>query len=194
MPKKETYLPQLLVLRIKMADIRPMISRNILVRNTLSFDKLHLIIQIAMGWENYHLYQFMKGDIMIDNEADEAMMFSRFKRMPSRTTPIAAFLNAPKDKIKYEYDFGDSWLHEISVSKVLPDDPEIKNPVCQKASRACPPEDCGGVGGYYEIMEMLNGEDIVEEEDNLREWLGEDYDPEFVDIEDINKLLKKIKM
>lgn len=194
MALKKIYAPKLLVLRIKLEHIRPFVIRKVIVRNTITFHTLHEIIQHAMGWGNYHLYEFKIGDYVIDYEDSGFNFFSRTKRIPSKKTPIARFLNETKDKIKYTYDFGDSWEHVISVSKVMENDPKVKYPKCIKASRACPPEDCGGVGGYYSLIEALQDENPDEEAQEYLEWVGEDYDPENVDIDFINELLSIIKM
>ncbi|MCF7912060.1 MAG: plasmid pRiA4b ORF-3 family protein [Candidatus Cloacimonetes bacterium] len=201
MAEKIKYEPKLLLLRIKLEYIRPFIVRKVVVRNTISFADLHDIIQITMGWENEHLYSFSKGNIYIDDDHGDDEKDDFFNLFPSRNkylsasnNPIARFLNEPKDKVKYEYDFGDSWLHQISVSKVLENDPRLIHPVCKKASRACPPEDCGGVYGYYRILNALNSEEKDEDDESYLEWVGEDYNPEFTDIDIINSWLRKIKM
>lgn len=200
----KNFESKLLVLRIKLEYVKPFIIRKVLVRNTISFEKLHHIIQISMGWENYHLYSFKYKDIYIEDRHAEGGFFSKPKR--AHKIKIAEFLNETKDKIKYTYDFGDNWEHQISVSKVLPDDPAIKYPECLMAQRACPPEDCGGTYGYYEILnalasreEGIDEDDEFEEDDedeynDILEWLGDDYNPESVDIKEINKGLKSIKM
>ena len=208
MAKKNKYEPKLLVLRIKLEYIRPFIVRKVIVRNTISFELLHDIIQISMGWQNEHLYSFSKGDIHIDDEGvveSEAVddirdlftdVFSnrRNKHLSSAETPIARFLNEAKDKFMYEYDFGDSWLHQISVSKVMEDDPSIKHPVCKTAKRACPPEDCGGVYGYSLIMKAFGAEEKDEEDEEYIDWVDEDFDPEFANTRIINCMLEKIEM
>jgi len=204
MAKKIKYEPKLLVLRIKLERLRPFIVRKVIVRNTISFEQLHDIIQIAMGWEEEHLYSFFKGDIHIDDEGinddDIFTLFTAFssnirnKHLSSAKTPIAKFLNEAKDKVMYEYDFGDSWLHKVSVSKVMEDDPNTTHPVCKKATRACPPEDCGGVYGYFRILEVLESEEKDEDDEEYIEWVGEDFDPEFVDLVMINSGLEDIEM
>ena len=194
MALKKLYAPKLLVLRIKLENISPFIIRKVLVRNTITFHKLHEIIQDAMGWEDYHLYEFRKNDYVINYEKSDFDFFPRYQRLSSRKTPIARFLNDTKNKIKYTYDFGDSWDHIISVSKVMEDDPKVKHPVCLKASRSCPPEDCGGIGGYYRLLEALQDKEPDEDTLDLLEWMDENFDPENVDIDFINACLKTIRM
>ncbi len=194
MVEKIKYEPKLLVLRIKLANIKPYILREVYVRNTISFQDLHDIIQIAMGWENEHLYEFRIDDIRIVDDIKEVFPSKRFQTIDAASTTIARFLNKTSDKIKYEYDFGDSWLHEISVTKVMTNDPKLYYPVCIKVARACPPEDCGGFYGYTRILDALNSKERDEDDESLLEWVGENYDPKFVDANGINSRLKKLKM
>ncbi|TVQ14304.1 MAG: plasmid pRiA4b ORF-3 family protein, partial [Leptolyngbya sp. DLM2.Bin27] len=89
------------------------------------------------------------------------------------------------------YDFGDSWEHEILVEKVLAPEPDTSYPVCIKAKRACPPEDCGGVWGYQNVLDAIQSTDHPEQEDML-EWIGSAFDPEEAELDEINSLLKTI--
>ena len=94
-----------------------------------------------------------------------------------------------KTKFMYEYDFGDSWEHEIVVEKFLPFDPAAKHPVCLGGARACPPEDCGGFSGYMDILEALKASKKTAEQKELLEWLGGGYDPERFDADEVNRRL-----
>jgi hypothetical protein len=194
MVNRVMYDPQLLVLRIKLKELKPDIVREVLVRNTITFEKLHTIIQTAMGWQNVHLYEFDKGNQRVVTNISEEAPSPRYKLYSVRSTPVAMLLNEPKNKTLYMYDFGDDWAHELTVTKVLPDDPAVVHPVCLKAARACPPEDCGGPFAFQDILEMLKSDDPGEEFEEILDWLGDDYDPKFVDLEAINKRLKRIKM
>jgi len=93
----------------------------------------------------------------------------------------------------YEYDFGDSWQHEIKVEKVIAAKETIlKHPILLAGERACPPEDVGGIPGYEEFLAALkNPED--EENAEILEWYGEEYDPDLFAMDAINKLLKKLR-
>jgi hypothetical protein len=94
-------------------------------------------------------------------------------------------------KFFYLYDFGDSWEHEVLVEKVLQADPEISYPICLKARRACPPEDCGGVWGYESFLGAIQ-DPAHPEHDEMLEWIGGSFDPEAVNLEEINFSLKEI--
>jgi hypothetical protein len=101
---------------------------------------------------------------------------------------ISDLLAKEKEKIIYEYDFGDSWEHEVILEKVLPLDEKMKYPVCLAGEMNCPPEDCGGVWGYADILKILKHPDH-EEYESYMEWLGDDFDPENFNIIEVNKLL-----
>jgi hypothetical protein len=98
-------------------------------------------------------------------------------------------LLAEKQKFTYLYDFGDSWEHEITVSKVIPPEEEPL-PRCLDGKRAGPPEDCGGIWGYEELLEIVKNPDHAEYEET-HEWLG-DIDPERFDLEAVNTRLEQV--
>lgn len=105
---------------------------------------------------------------------------------------LANVVSAVKEKFIYIYDFGDDWIHEILVEKILPPGKEAKYPVCLAGKRACPPEDSGGVWGYAQMLEIVQ-DPKHEEYDSLMEWLGDEFDPETFDPEKINAKLRKMK-
>jgi hypothetical protein len=91
----------------------------------------------------------------------------------------------------YEYDFGDSWEHEVALEKILEKDPNLKTPVCLDGAMACPPEDCGGIRGYYDYLAALADPKHPEHEE-IREWMGEKFDPAKFDLKKINRSLKRL--
>ncbi|MCK5324066.1 MAG: plasmid pRiA4b ORF-3 family protein, partial [Desulfobulbaceae bacterium] len=99
-------------------------------------------------------------------------------------------INAEKEKFIYEYDFGDSWKHVILVEKILSNDPKIKYPVCIKGKRACPPEDCGGIWGYYDFLEVIQNPDHPEYNEMSEWWDAGEFDPEAFDLDKVNMRLK----
>ena len=150
----------------------------------MTFPELHYAIQVAMGWTNSHLHQFIlgrRGTYIGIPHPDYAMDME-----DSRELKISEHLRAPKDKLEYEYDFGDSWEHEVVVKKVLKPEPGQSYPVCTDGHGACPPEDCGGVWGYADLLEILKkpGTDEYKE---MTEWLGADFDPNDFDVAETNE-------
>jgi len=184
-------VPKLLVLRIELCGIEPLIYREVLVRNTVKFDKLHKILQIAMGWEEMHMFEFIKGKSRIVMKVNEENPSPGEKTYSISATPVNLFLLKARSWVDYWYDFGDDWFHRVTVIQVLPDDPNVTHPQCLKALRACPPEDCGGIPGYLDMLYLLESKKPKSEYNELIEWLGDDFKPGFVDIAKINAGLKR---
>jgi hypothetical protein len=176
--------------KVTLDGIKPPIWRRIQVRGDVTLFKLHKIIQAAMGWEDYHLHQFMVGEycyVIPSPEEPWPMETKNEKR-------AKLFRVAPAEKTRfiYEYDFGDSWHHEILVEKILPPSEGQKHALCLAGKRSGPPEDCGGISGYYEFLEAVSDQKHPDHEDML-DWAGGEFDPESFDIEEANRLLSKIK-
>jgi hypothetical protein len=180
-------MSKILELDITLSASKPKIWRRVLVPADLTFHELHYVIQFSMGWTNSHLHQFIVGrhdrciGMSFDDEFDDDMEME-----DGRKVNISELLNAPKDKIKYEYDFGDGWEHIIEVKKVLQPEAGKKYPIVTGGAMACPPEDCGGIWGYANLVETTKKKDTDEYEEML-EWLGEEFDPADFNMESINK-------
>ena len=95
---------------------------------------------------------------------------------------------AEHDAILYEYDFGDGWEHKIVLEKIHPFEKDIPLPVCKKGKRSCPPEDCGGIWGYQDFLDIIQDSSHAEYEETM-EWIGGEFDPESFDIEKVNSIL-----
>lgn len=176
-------------MKVTLKHSKPPIWRRIQVAGDTRLDKLHLILQEAMGWENYHLHQFIVGETYYGKPHPDYDDFFEMKdEKKVRLNQIA-----PREKFKfiYEYDFGDSWEHELLVEKILPPEPDVHYPRCIKGKRACPPEDVGGVWGYDSFLEAIQNPDDSEHEDML-EWIGGEFDPEAFDLDEINEALRRI--
>lgn len=176
-------------LKVSLRGSKPPIWRRIQVASGTRLDELHKILQIVMGWEDYHLHQFITGkrphlEFYGSAENDDG------SEMADETEYTVAQI-APREKAKfvYEYDFGDSWEHEIVVEKILPQAPDSEYPLCLAGKCACPPEDVGGVWGYGEFLEILSNPKHPEYEERL-EWLGGEFDPEYFEVEEVNDLLR----
>ena len=180
----------ILQLKINLSDIRPEIWRRFLVNDSIGFHKFHEIIQEIMGWENYHLYSFGINSVRIELPDEEG--YSEYESENSKKIKLSQYINKEKQKINYVYDFGDSWEHILLVEKILDKLPEGINkiPCCLAGARACPPEDCGGSGGYERISEIFEtGKDPWDDDvDALKEWL-DDWKPEAFDLNEINKMI-----
>jgi hypothetical protein len=177
-------------LKVTLNDSKPPIWRRILVPSDVSLDRFHMILQVAMGWTNSHLHQFISGRKMYGMTGDEWGMELDLDVEDENKYKLSDLLKEEKDSLIYEYDFGDSWEHKIILEKKLPYDKSLKVPSCIKGKRACPPEDCGGVWGYEELLEVMKNPSHPEYE-NMLEWLGGEIDSEYFDREEVNKRLAK---
>jgi len=170
--------------------MRPPIWRRVQVPSDLTLAKLHRVIQAVMGWYDSHLHQFIVGKTYYGVPSlDE---FSELELKDERKARLDQILSRSKQKIVYEYDFGDSWEHEIVLEKILAPDSRTRYPACLGGARACPPEDCGGVGGYANFLEAISDPDHEEHEEML-EWIGGEFDPEQFDVDLVNQGLKTIR-
>jgi len=176
-------------LKITLKGSKPPIWRRVLVSSGIELEQLHNVIQMAFGWHNCHLHQFVDGREFYQPGGGDDDFFFMMKVEDSNGYRICDLLRREKDKIIYEYDFGDSWEHTVLLEKVLAPDPKQNLPICIKGKRACPPEDCGGIYGYYQLIETLSGPDC-EEKQELLEWHGGPIDPEAFDIIAINARLR----
>ncbi|HCY42815.1 MAG TPA: plasmid pRiA4b ORF-3 family protein [Prolixibacteraceae bacterium] len=172
---------------------KPPVWRQVVVPEDLSFHKFHILIQIVFGWENSHLYQFCptgygsKPTIAIPFDDDwekPDMNASKIK--------LTQIFTAEKQTFTYIYDFGDDWIHRITLEKILPD--MIKHPFCMAGKGTCPPEDCGGPWGY-ENLKMILADPKHEEHYEMREWLGLEEDEEWgaawFDLDEVNEMLEE---
>lgn len=162
---------------------KPPIWRRLQVRGDTKLGKLHQILQIAMGWWDEHLHAFEAGGVAY-GEPDPDFPSDLRQERNVRLDKIAQ----EGETFRYEYDFGDSWVHEIKVEQVLDPEPGVRYPRCLAGKRACPPEDCGGVPGYERMLEIV-GNPKDEEHEEMVEWLGEEFDPEVFDLEAVNEEL-----
>lgn len=178
-------------LKITLKWSKPPIWRRVVVRADMRLDRLHGVIQTVMGWTNSHLHQFILGhtyygkpDLEFADMGSETLNEKKFT--------VADLAPAAKKKFIYEYDFGDGWEHNIVVEKTLPADPAFKHPLCLGGANACPPEDCGGMGGYYDLLEALAIPTHPQHEE-MMEWLGSGFDPAEFDLNGRNALLHRLK-
>lgn len=183
MSKKRTRI--IYQFRIELLEIEPTIWRVIQVPSDYSFWDLHVAIQDAMGWLDCHLHAFhvrmpqTRMGIEIGIPDDE-----EFERsvLPGWEVPMTEFFTEPGKSAIYDYDFGDGWSHRILLEAILLKEEGRKYPRCIAGERACPPEDCGGVPGYYELLKILSDPDHPEFEDYMV-WLkrykkkGRPYEP-----------------
>jgi len=179
--------PTILQLKISLVGVsKPAVWRRVLVPADVRLDRLHEVIQAAMGWEDYHMHVITNGS------AEYGIPDPELGHRDERRTMLNHLLERPGDRIQYTYDFGDGWEHDILVEGVLAGVPDAPYPVCLTGKGACPPEDCGGVWGYAQLREAL-ADPAHEEHENMLEWLGLDgaseFDPASFDVDKVNGAL-----
>ena len=175
-------------LKITLRESKPPIWRRVLVEGAINLYELHEIIQIAMGWTDSHLHQFIIGEECYSLPDPDAMRPLKDENC-FRLQQIAT---QEKDKLIYEYDFGDSWEHQVLVEKISPIAPETHYPVCIKGKRACPPEDVGGIWGYEYFLEAMD-DPYHQSHKRFMEWWGQPFDSEAFDLEETNLGLRQLK-
>ena len=173
---------------------QPGIWRRLQVPGTATLGWFHAVLQVAIGWTNSHLHQFICGE---HTYADRQMQLDQFEGDPpvldEDKFTLAGILKEPHQALVYDYDFGDSWEHIVTLEKVLPSDASTdRAAVCLGGARACPPEDCGGIGGYAELLKALKNKKHPEHK-SMKEWLGRQVDSECFDVAKTNHWLSKLK-
>jgi hypothetical protein len=176
-------------LKVTLAESDPAIWRRVQVAGDISLAKLHQLLQIVMGWQNSHLHQFIV-DGTAYGESDPAL--GELELRDERKTRLGQVAPIVGSRFIYEYDFGDSWQHEIRVEQIAPAEPGMRYPVCLAGERACPPEDCGGIWGYTDLLEAVRDPDHPEHAE-MMEWLEGDFDPEAFNLDATNQALKRLR-
>ncbi|MGH9866979.1 MAG: plasmid pRiA4b ORF-3 family protein [Candidatus Polarisedimenticolia bacterium] len=175
---------QLYKLKVTLQDSRPPIWRRFEVPADVTLFKLHQILQLVMGWTDSHLHQFRRGETLYGESDPEFGI----RRRNEKRVRLAEVLLKPKDRMVYEYDFGDGWQHDIVLEDTPSPEPRVRYPRVLAGKRACPPEDIGGMWGFYGFLEAIRDPKHPEHEEML-EWWGSDFNPEEFDVEEVNLVL-----
>ncbi len=178
------YIPlsqRLYQFKITLSGLRPSIWRRIQVKNC-TLDKLHEHIQTAMGWTNSHLHHFRVNGTRFGDPLLMEEDFDELNYQDSTITKIREVLprGGKRFQFEYEYDFGDSWSHEVLFEGSLRAEPGCRYPICVEGERACPPEDIGGTSGYRDFVETLVDVNHEDHQGSLK-WIGGRFDPEEFD-------------
>ena len=168
--------------KITLLDIDPPIWRRIQVPEAYSFWDLHVAIQNAMGWLDCHLHTFKFIDVKSGQHTeigipDDLGEFGEVESHSGLEVEIVQYFQTVGGICFYEYDFGDGWAHEILLEEILPIDNKQKYPACLAGERTCPPENCGGVPGYYNLLEIMSDPGCDQYQEKL-EWMGDVFHPE----------------
>lgn len=169
-----------LELEVTLRDVEPPVWRRIVVPEAIPLRGLHQVLQIAMGWDDTHLYLFAIGGTDYGQVDD-------MEELGDVDTSLADLV-APGATFRYDYDFGDGWEHDVRVLRTT----TAEGSSCLDGARACPPEDCGGPPGYAHLLEVL-AEPAHPEHDDLVEWIGRPVDPEAFDPEAVAARLRALR-
>jgi hypothetical protein len=184
-------------LKITLKYSQPKIWRRIVVPSDMKLDWLHDVIQRLMPWTNSHMHHFMVGapygrDCTFYGRPNPEFAGMGSEELDEKRYTIADIAPGAKAKFIYEYDFGDGWQHEIVVEKILPPDASFKHIICLAGKNACPPDDCGGIPGYYNMLEIIADPKHPDHE-HMKEWLGGEWDLAQFDLDEVNDALKRFK-
>lgn len=191
MPAKKSALPgEIYQIKVTLLDTSPPIWRRLLVPANLTLAQLHVVLQIAMGWEDCHMHDFRIGGKRFGAPDPDERLMGLSGTASERTALLGGVLRKVGAKAVYTYDFGDGWEHGITLEKRLPLDPGRAYPICVDGKHHAPPEDCGGVSGYYNLLDAI-GDPKHDQHEELMEWLGDDFDPEAFSIDEVNRQLAR---
>lgn len=175
-------------IQVVLRGSKPKIWRRLLIPSGMPLPILHEVIQVSMGWENSHLHHFIKDNIYytVKYDSDE---LDEVKHKDYKDLIVSDLLLNKHDRVIYVYDLGDNWEHDIFLEEITERDPLTSYPICIDGKMSCPPENCGGINGYHKILEIIKNPEHKYYE-NYIDWLAEDFDPEYFNLEEVNYLLQ----
>lgn len=174
-------------LKVTLPAVSPAIWRQIQVWEHYHLAQLHRVLQIVMGWENCHLYEFQidgktYGDSDLNDEAELGMLDTKQAR-------IGAVVQDVGVEFEYVYDLGDNWRHTLLLEAIVPPNPGTVYPRCLGGERRCPPEDVGGATGYANYLEAMADPNHDQHEECVK-WRGP-FDPEAFSVEKVNQQIER---
>ena len=176
-------------LKISLLEISPPIWRRLVVPSNITLPPLHKVLQVAMGWKNYHMHSFVVGETLYSDETMVEMSMG----MPvvNERGVLLSDIVQKTPHFVYEYDFGDGWQHGIEIEATTPNPENDRTVVCLDGGRAGPPEDSGGPWGYQRILDILKDPKHPDRADT-KAWLPARFNPEAFDAGKVSKALKKL--
>jgi hypothetical protein len=183
---------EILKLRVTLVGSKPDIWREVEVPSSMTLAALHDVLQVLMGWEDYHLWCFELDHRRFELPDPDGMSFDGTPPEDPRRVRVGGLLTKKGQVLDYYYDFGDDWCLEISVVASGKAVPKIRYPRCVAGERAGPPEDCGGVAGFAQLL-AAHKNPKTEDDRELLEWVGEDWEPDAFDLMAVNKALSALR-
>lgn len=187
--RKQLQSTGVYLLKVELVGSDPLIWRRLQVPGEITLSLLHKVLQATMGWEDCHLHEFRIGKASYGSaaESDDPFAIGLQEDHGVRLTDV---LTSRTRDFEYVYDFGDDWIHKITVERPASAEDGAPILLCLGGERACPPEDCGGLYGYYGYLKILKTPSHPEY-DEIKEWMGR-HDPERFDLDKVNARLKKL--
>jgi len=165
---------------VVLAGTQPIVWRRILVPSAYSFWDLHVAIQDAMGWKDYHLHEFVlagpPGELSLRIGLPNDKLPEARQPLAGWEVPIESAFGAGGNVARYHYDFGDDWVHAVIYEGHVSPKSGRKLPACIAGAGACPPEDCGGPPGYERFLKII-ANPYHREYREMRDWVGVSFDP-----------------
>lgn len=190
--KNEITISEAIRIKISLDKTNPLIWRELLVRRDITFYKLHHVIQLAMGWTNSHLFEFKIEGYRIGEIFENMEELDGSHIINAKETKLISLVDKEGECFKYEYDFGDGWNHTIIFENYESIEPKQQLPFCVSGALKCPPEDCGGIPGFYDFLSVISNKRHPEHRET-KTWAGGKFDPAEFDVLKINKQLKNIE-
>lgn len=185
-------LDKIYQIKVGLLEVNPLIWRRFLILANITLHRLHLVLQNVMGWQNYHLYRFKIGK----KEYSTPDPDNDFYELDFKNSYRVKLGNVAREKgsiFEYEYDFGDSWEHQLLVEDIIDRDPDKQYPLCIAGENASPHEDSGGPHGYTEMLEIIKNP-YHKEFHSTRTWLGKKFDTNKFDLKLINLSLSSMRL
>jgi len=177
--KKKVTQGRLFTIKVSLRGSKPPIWRRLVMAASSTLAELHFAIQSSMGWGSCHLHAFeIDGRTYGDRSATDDVT-------DERRLSLNGIANAGVHRFSYIYDFGDNWEHVVTIEKIAFADTPLPRPICIAGKRACPPDDCGGIWGYYELLEGFANPGHPQHAD-MKDWIDDDFDPEAFEVADAN--------
>ena len=176
-------------LKVTLRGVRPPVWRRIVVDSDTPLSELADLLEAAMGWLGGHLHAFTVGDTTYELPHPDGDTGWGRRTVDERTVTLDEVLGEPRAKLRWDYDFGDGWEHDVVVESIGAPEAGADAPVCVAGRRACPPEDCGGTWGYANLLAAL-ADPAHEDHEDLAEWLPPGFDPEAFDPADATEAMR----
>ena len=177
-------------LKVTLRQVRPPVWRRIEVPSDMRLSELAGVLEAAMGWMGGHLHAFDADGVLYEIPDEEG--FGRRTTRDERKAQLGQALRDVRARMRWDYDFGDGWEHDVVVEAIEPRAGDVRYPRCLAGRRACPPDDCGGPWGYNELLAAV-ADPLHVEHQSLTVWAPSGFDPEAFDVEVATEMMRSAR-